>query len=185
MEPLFASILLVALAEVGDKTQLLSLALAGRYRRPLPIIAGILAATFVNHALAAFAGAWFSALLGPVLLRWMLAASFIAMAVWVLFPDQPGATGASAGRMGIFAATAIAFFLAEMGDKTQLATVALAAKYPLSAWSVVAGTTLGMLLANAPVVLLGERVMRRLPAQGLRRAAASLFVLLGLGALLA
>lgn len=177
--------MLVALAEIGDKTQLLSLTLAGRYGRPLPIIAGILAATLVNHALAAFAGAWVSTLLGPVLLRWVLALSFIAMAAWILVPDKLGGTRDAAGRMGIFAATTIAFFLAEMGDKTQLATVALAAKYPLSIWSVVAGTTLGMLLANVPVVLVGERIMRRLPARAVRRAAAALFAVLGVLAFLA
>lgn len=185
MEPLSASMLLVTLAEIGDKTQLLSIALAGRYRRPLPIIAGILAATLVNHALAAFAGAWVSTLLGPVLLRWALAISFIAMAAWILVPDKPGGAREAEGQMGIFAATTVAFFLAEMGDKTQLATVALAAKYPLSVWPVIAGTTLGMLVANVPVVLLGERIMRCLPAKAVRRAAATLFVMLGVVALFA
>jgi len=185
LEPLLASILLVTLAEIGDKTQLLSLALASRYRRPLPIVAGILAATLVNHALAAAAGSWASTLLGPTALRWALALSFAAMAAWMLVPDEPGRPGPGAGRMGIFAATAVAFFLAEMGDKTQLATVALAARYPLAFAAVVAGTTLGMLLANVPVVLLGERIARRLPARALRRAAAALFGLLGVLALFA
>lgn len=164
---------------------MLSLALASRYRRPLPIIAGILAATLANHALAAFAGAWVSTLLGPVLLRWILALSFIAMAAWILVPDKDDGACQSAGRMGVFAATSVAFFLAEMGDKTQVATVALAARYPLSFSAVVAGTTLGMLLANVPVVLLGERIMRRLPAQAVRRAAATVFGLLGVLALFA
>ena len=176
--------MLVTLAEIGDKTQLLSLALAGRYRRPLPIIAGILCATLANHALAAFAGAWVSALLGPVVLRWVLALSFIAMAAWILVPDKLEGARQGGNRMGIFAATSVAFFLAEMGDKTQLATVAFAAKYP-SFWAVVAGTTLGMLLANVPVVLVGERIMQRLPAHAVRRAAAAVFGALGVLALLA
>jgi putative Ca2+/H+ antiporter (TMEM165/GDT1 family) len=174
VEALFTSIAIVALAEIGDKTQLLALALTGRYRRPLPIIAGILVATLANHALAGAIGAWVATELGPVVLARVLAASFLAMAIWILIPDKLGASDHPSSRFGIFSATTIAFFIAEMGDKTQIATVALAARYA-SFYAVVAGTTIGMLLANVPVVLLGERIANKIPAHIVRRVAAGIF----------
>ena len=184
MEAFFTSTAIVALAEIGDKTQLLSLALASRYRKPWPIIAGILVATLLNHALAGATGAWVAGALGPVVLRWVLAISFFAMAVWILIPDKLDSGEPKLGRFGVFGAAAVAFFLAEMGDKTQVATVALAAKYPeLSA--VVAGTTVGMLLANAPVVLLGDRITRMVPARVVHKIAAAVFAVLGVLALVA
>ena len=179
MEALLTSTGLVALAEIGDKTQLLSLALASRYRKPWPIIAGILVATLANHALAGGLGAWVARLVSPQALRWVLAASFFAMAAWMLVPDKLDAGKTGAGRFGVFAATTVAFFLVEMGDKTQIATVALAARYS-ELWAVVAGTTVGMLLANAPVVLLGERLMKRLPVGLVHKVAASVFIVLGI-----
>jgi putative Ca2+/H+ antiporter (TMEM165/GDT1 family) len=177
LEALFASIALVALAEIGDKTQLLALALAAKYRKPVPIIAGIALATLLNHALAAAAGAWLTSVMGPKLLQIVLAVSFIAMAAWMLVPDKLDLTERRA-RFGVFATTTVAFFLVEMGDKTQIATVALAAKYA-AFYFVVAGTTVGMLLANAPVVFFGERMLRRVPIRIVQRVAAALFVLLG------
>ncbi len=184
MEAFLVSTGVVALAEIGDKTQLLAFVLAARFKRPLPILAGILVATIVNHALAGAAGAWLMALAGPSTLRWVLGASFIAMAAWALVPDridedeQPSAMG----RYGVFATTLVAFFLAEMGDKTQVATVAMAAKYaaPLT---VVAGTTLGMMLANAPAVFVGERLLRRVPMRLVHGVAAVIFLVLGVATL--
>lgn len=175
---------LVALAEMGDKTQLLSLLLAARFRRPWPIAAGILVATLANHALAAALGTWVTARLGPDTLRWVLGGSFIAMALWVLVPDrieEDGETGKGTG-LGVFGTTLVTFFLAEMGDKTQIATVALAAKYQALGW-VVGGTTLGMMLANAPLLWLGERVSRRIPLRLVHLVAAALFAGLGLAVL--
>ena len=183
MEAFFTSIGIVALAEVGDKTQLLSLALASRYRKPWPIIAGILVATLLNHALAGALGAWAAGLFTPQTLRWVLAASFFAMAAWILVPDKLDAGERSAGRFGVFAATTLAFFLVEMGDKTQIATVALAARYSDLA-AVVGGTTVGMLAANAPVVVLGERLVKRLPVKLVHRVAAGVFCVLGAAVLL-
>jgi putative Ca2+/H+ antiporter (TMEM165/GDT1 family) len=184
LEALFISIAIVALAEIGDKTQLLSLALITRYRQPWPIVAGILVATLLNHALAGWVGAWVASALGPVVLRWVLAVSFFAMAAWILVPDKLGDVKAQVGRFGVFGVSLVAFFIAEMGDKTQLATVALAARF--SAFhAVVAGTTIGMLLANVPVVLLGDRISNRVPAHLVRRIAAALFVLLGVLTLVA
>ncbi len=183
MEAFLVSTGLVALAEMGDKTQLLSLVLAARFKRPLPIILGILVATLANHAMAAGIGGWLASLLSADTLRWLLAGSFIAMGLWLLVPDKLDACDASEPRFGIFAATVVAFFLAEMGDKTQVATVALAAQYA-SLTAVVAGTTLGMLLANAPVVLAGERITRRIPIKLVHAIAALLFVGLGIGVLL-
>jgi putative Ca2+/H+ antiporter (TMEM165/GDT1 family) len=178
MEALLVSTLVVAIAEIGDKTQLLSLFLAARYRRPGTIIAGIFIATLVNHALAGLAGAWVRALLGPEVLRWLLGGALIVIALWTLKPDTLQEDPRPRGRYGVFAITLIAFFLAEMGDKTQVATVVLAAQYqPLAA--VVVGTTLGMLLANAPVVLLGARFSRRIPFKAVRYVAAALFAVLG------
>ncbi len=175
---------IVALAELGDKTQLLSLVLAARYRRPWPILAGILAATLANHALAGAAGAWVHTVLGPQWLRWLLAASFIGMAVWMLVPDRLDEDDAPrTPRGGVFLATLAAFFLAEMGDKTQVATVMLAAQY--SGWAaVVLGTTLGMMVANAPVVWFGERVMRRLPVRAVHLVSSLIFLALGVGVLM-
>jgi putative Ca2+/H+ antiporter (TMEM165/GDT1 family) len=173
---------IVALAEMGDKTQLLSLLLAARFRRPLPIIAGILAATLANHAGAGALGAWLSALMGVRILSWILAVSFLAMALWTLVPDKADEAPEGSGRMGIFWTTAFAFFVAEMGDKTQLTTVALAARYQAFV-AVVGGSTLGMLLANVPVVYLGERVSQALPLKWIRMAAAALFAGLGAAAL--
>jgi putative Ca2+/H+ antiporter (TMEM165/GDT1 family) len=183
VEALFTSIAIVALAEIGDKTQLLALALTGRYRRPLPIIAGIFVATLLNHALAGAAGAWVATALSPIVLRWVLATSFFAMSAWILIPDKLDASDRPTGYFGVFSATTLAFFIAEMGDKTQIATVALAAKYA-SFYAVVAGTTIGMLLANVPVVLLGERIANKIPAHLVRRVAAGIFAVFGLVALI-
>jgi putative Ca2+/H+ antiporter (TMEM165/GDT1 family) len=184
LEALLVSTGVVALAEIGDKTQLLAFILAARFRRPWPIVAGILAATVVNHALAGAAGAWLMALAGPIVMRWVLGVSFLAMAAWTLVPDHVDESEAAArsGR-GVFATTLIAFFLAEMGDKTQVATVALAAKYA-STVAVVAGTTLGMMIANVPAVFLGDRLLRRMPVRLVHGVAAALFAALGIATLL-
>lgn len=180
MQTLLVSTAAVAIAEIGDKTQLLSLILAAKYRRPWPICVGILVATLVNHALAGSLGALVSAWLSPDTLKWIVALSFFAVAAWTLIPDQVDEEGAARGAgHGVLIATVIAFFLAEMGDKTQIATVVLAAQYqPL--WQVVAGTTLGMLLANVPVVWLGARFAAKLPLKAARISAALLFAALGL-----
>jgi Ca2+/H+ antiporter, TMEM165/GDT1 family len=183
LEALFVSAGVVALAEIGDKTQLLALVLAARYRRPLPIILGILVATLVNHAIAGALGAWISSIVGPTAMRWILGLSFLAMAVWTLIPDKYEEQTAKPPRFGIFGATVIAFFLLEMGDKTQIATVALAARYASLA-AVVAGTTLGMLLANVPAVLLGEVAARKLPMRLVHGIAAAVFAVLGILVLL-
>jgi len=172
LEPLFVSTLIVALAEIGDKTQLLALLLAARYRRPWPIIWGIVIATLANHAAAGAIGNWVSQALSPVTLNWILAASFAAVALWTLVPDKLEEEEASRGRrFGPFLATLIAFFLAEMGDKTQIATVMLAAQYS-DFVLVILGTTVGMLLANVPVVLVGNLAAGRLPLTLIRRIAA-------------
>lgn len=185
MEAFFVSTAIVALAEMGDKTQLLSLVLAARFRKPWPIVLGILVATLANHALAGAVGAWVTTLIGPQVLRWVLGLSFIAMAVWMLIPDKlDDDDGGSAPRFGVFGTTLIAFFLAEMGDKTQVATVMLAAQYS-AYWWVVAGTTLGMMLANAPVVWLGERITRLVPIRAVHVVSALIFLVLGGLALLA
>jgi putative Ca2+/H+ antiporter (TMEM165/GDT1 family) len=185
MEAFLVSTGVVALAEIGDKTQLLALVLAAKYRKPVPIILGILAATLLNHALAGIAGAWISALVGPAAMRWILGLSFIAMAAWTLVPDKydEGGEPTPAPRFGVFGATLVAFFLLEMGDKTQIATVALAAKYS-SLFAVVAGTTLGMMLANVPAVLLGEVAAKKLPMHIVHRIAAAIFFALGVTVLL-
>lgn len=187
MEAFFVSTSIVALAEMGDKTQLLSLVLAARFRKPWPIVLGIFVATMVNHALAGAVGTWVTTLLGPQALRWVLGLSFIAMAVWMLIPDtlddDDDETGAGP-RLGVFGTTVVAFFLAEMGDKTQIATVMLAAQYSAYLW-VVAGTTLGMMLANAPVVWLGDRITRRVPIRAVHVVSAVIFLALGLFALFA
>lgn len=183
-EAFFVSTGLVAIAEIGDRTQLLTLLLVARLRRPWAILAGILIATLANHALAGFIGQLIGVKLDDHILRWILGLAFIAMALWALKPDQldecedPPGTG-----MGAFLTTLVAFFLVEMGDKTQVATVALAAGYK-SLVQVVLGTTLGMMLANAPVALFGQAVMRKLPLHMIRYGAAALFAALGLYALL-
>lgn len=184
LETLLATTLPVALAEMGDKTQLLALLLAARFRKPWQITLGILVATVANHLCAAVVGGEVARLLAPQHTRWLLAAAFLGMAVWMLIPDtlEDDAPAPSA-RGGVFLSTVCVFFLAEMGDKTQLATVALMMKYA-SLWLVVCGTTLGMLLANVPVVFFGERLTRRLPAQWLHRIAAALFAAFGLFLLL-
>ncbi len=183
MEAFLLSTGIVALAEMGDKTQLLSLVLAARFRRPWPILWGILIATLANHALAGAVGASVTAWLGPQWLRWILAGSFIAMAAWMLVPDKLDDDDTpDAPRHSVLVTTVIAFFLAEMGDKTQVATVMLAAQY--QTWfAVVAGTTLGMMLANAPVVWFGERVMRRVPVRAVHLVSALIFLGLGLAIL--
>ena len=176
------STLVVAIAEIGDKTQLLALLLAARFRRPWPIIAGILVATLANHAFAAAVGTWLTTLMGPQTLRWVLGLSFIAMAVWTLIPDKLDEDDAKLPRFGVFGATLIAFFLAEMGDKTQVATVALAAQYQMLV-AVVAGTTLGMMIANVPAVLLGDRIAARMPVKLVHGIAAAIFLGLGIATL--
>ncbi len=179
MESLLVSTGIVALAEVGDKTQLLAFLLAARFKKPVPIILGILAATIVNHGLAGALGAWITATVSPEILRWILGMSFIGMAIWTMIPDRIEEEETSAvGKLGVFGATLVTFFLAEMGDKTQLATIALAAHYgtPLL---VVIGTTLGMLLADVPAVFIGDRLATRIPMKLVHSIAAAIFALLG------
>lgn len=179
MEAFLLSTSVVALAEMGDKTQLLALLLAARFRKPWPIVWGILVATLLNHALAGAVGAWVTTVLGPQVLRWVLGLSFMAMALWMLVPDKLDASEVQAApRWGVFGTTVVAFFLAEMGDKTQIATVMLAAQYNAWLW-VVLGTTLGMMLANAPVVWLGERITRRVPLRTVHAVSAAIFLVLG------
>ena len=184
MEAFLVSTSIVALAEMGDKTQLLALVLALRFRKPIPIVLGIFVATIVNHGLAGALGAWLTQVMGPDVLRWVLGASFIAMAVWMLVPDSIDEEEEGAEpRWGVFGTTVVAFFLAEMGDKTQIATVMLAARFD-AYWWVVAGTTLGMMLANVPVVYLGERMTRLVPMRVVHIVSALVFVVLGVLALL-
>jgi putative Ca2+/H+ antiporter (TMEM165/GDT1 family) len=173
----------VALAEMGDKTQLLALLLAARFRKPVPIILGILLATLVNHGIAGAIGAWISVWLTPTVLRWSVGLLFLAMAAWTLIPDriEEGETRI-ATRMGVFGATLITFFLAEMGDKTQIATLALAAHYP-APLLVVAGTTLGMLIADVPAVFVGDRLAARIPMRLVHGTAAAIFAVLGVATL--
>ena len=185
MEAFLVSTAIVTLAEMGDKTQLLSLVLAARFRKPWPIVLGIFVATLANHALAGAVGSWVTTVLGPQVLRWVLGLSFIAMAVWMLIPDKLDDDGdGAAPRFGVFGTTLVAFFLAEMGDKTQVATVMLAAQYSAYLW-VVAGTTLGMMLANAPVVWLGDRLVKKVPIRVVHLVSALIFLVLGLLALFA
>ena len=178
MQALLTSTLAVALAEIGDKTQLLALVLATRYRRPVPIVAGIVVATVVNHALAGLVGAQVGAWLGPELLRWIVGLGFLAMAAWTLVPDTLDEERKPDPR-GAFVATTVAFFFAEMGDKTQLATIGLAAAHPGATVAVVVGTTLGMLIANVPVVALGDRLAGRIDLSRVRYLAALLFAAFG------
>lgn len=182
MDAFLVSTAIVALAEIGDKTQLLAFILAARFRRPWPIVLGILVATLANHAFAAAVGTWLTTLMGPHTLRWVLGLSFIAMAVWTLIPDKFDEDEARLPRLGVFGATLVAFFLAEMGDKTQIATVALAAQYQALV-AVVAGTTLGMMIANVPAVLLGDRIATRMPVKLVHGIAAAIFLGLGIATL--
>ena len=183
MEAFLVSTGVVALGEMGDKTQLLAMLLAIRFRKPVPIVLGILVATLFNHATAGLVGSWVAAALGPATLRWVIGLSFLAMAGWVLVPDRIDAKEATAPqRFGVFGTTVVAFFLAEMGDKTQIATVALAARFH-DLWAVVAGTTLGMMIADVPVVFVGDRLAQKIPMKLVHGIAAALFALLGLLAL--
>jgi Ca2+/H+ antiporter, TMEM165/GDT1 family len=183
LDAFFVSTGVVALAEIGDKTQLLAFILAAKFRKPVPIILGILLATLANHGAAGALGAWITSFVGPQALRWVLGLSFLAMAAWVLVPDHFDEKDAKLARYGAFGTTLVAFFFAEMGDKTQIATVALAAQYQQLA-AVVAGTTLGMMLANVPAVLLGDKLAHRLPVRLVHSFAAIIFAVLGLAILL-
>ena len=174
----------VALGEIGDKTQLLALLLAARYRKPLPIIAGIFAATVLNHAAAGALGTWLTRLIDPTWMRWVLGLSFLAVAAWMLVPDEADEVeGQDSTRWGVFGVTVVAFFLAEMGDKTQIATVMLAARYDALV-SVTLGTTLGMMIANVPAVLLGDKAVKFVPIAWVHRIAAVVFAVIGLLVLL-
>lgn len=171
---------IVALGEMGDKTQLLAIVLAATFRRPWPIVAGIFVATLVNHAVAGALGGWAAQMMGPDVLRWVIGLSFLGMAVWMLIPDKLDGDGtARLKRFGVFGTTVVAFFLAEMGDKTQIATVALAARYP-DVVQVVLGTTLGMMLANVPAVFLGDRIAAKVSMKLVHGIAAAIFCMLGL-----
>jgi Ca2+/H+ antiporter, TMEM165/GDT1 family len=184
MESLLVSTGVVALAEIGDKTQLLAFILAARFKKPVPIIAGILLATIVNHGLAGALGAWITAQVSPEILRWVLGVSFIGMAIWTLIPDKIEEEETQvAQKLGVFGATLITFFLAEMGDKTQIATIAMAAHYatPLL---VVIGTTLGMLIADVPAVFVGDRLANKIPMKLVHSIAAGIFAVLGVATLL-
>ena len=182
MEAFFVSTLAVTIGEIGDKTQLLALLLAVRFRRPLPIIAGIFVATIANHAIAAFVGQWVAAHVSADLLRWLLGLSFIAIALWALKPDEMEEESIERGHYGVFMLTCITFFLAEIGDKTQLATVALAARYQ-DLLPVLMGTTLGMMLADTPAVFLGKIASPNFPFRMVRWIAAGIFALLGIAVL--
>ncbi|WP_126447108.1 TMEM165/GDT1 family protein [Sulfuricystis multivorans] len=183
MEAFLISTGIVALAEVGDKTQLLALVLAAKFRRPWPIVAGIFVATLANHALAGALGVAVAALFAPETLRWLLGLSFIGMAIWLFIPDEVDEEKTRLARLGVFGTTLTAFFLAEMGDKTQIATVALAAQFG-SVMAVVLGTTLGMMIANVPAVLLGSRIAHALPEKPIHALAAAIFLALGVATLL-
>lgn len=183
MESFLVSTGIVALAEIGDKTQLLAFILAAKFRKPVPIIIGILVATLANHGFAGALGAWITSLVAPEAMRWVLGLSFIGMAIWTLIPDKFDEEEAKFARFGVFGTTLIAFFLAEMGDKTQVATVALAAQYHAFV-PVVAGTTLGMIIANVPAVLLGNRIADKMPVRLVHMIAAAIFAILGVATLL-
>ncbi len=183
LEALLVSAGVVALAEIGDKTQLLALVLAARFRAPVPVILGILTATLANHLAAGEVGTLLAAYISPAVIRWGLAVSFFATAAWMFIPDKPPEREPKPSRFGAYGTTVVAFFLAEIGDKTQLATVALAAKYQMLV-PVVAGTTLGMLLANVPVVFLGGAAANRVPLKLVNRVAAVAFIVLGILALM-
>ena len=183
MEAFLISTGIVGLAEIGDKTQLLAFVLAAKFRRPLPIVLAIFVATIANHAFAAAIGAWVTSLLGPDVLRWVLGVSFLAMAAWTLIPDKLDEDETKLAKYGVFLTTLIAFFMAEMGDKTQVATVALAARYH-DIVSVVLGTTFGMMLANVPAVYLGDRIANRVSLRLVHGIAALVFAVLGVATLL-
>ncbi len=184
VEALLVSTGVVALAEIGDKTQLLAFILAARFKKPLPIVAGILVATVLNHGLAGALGAWITSALSPGVLRWVLGASFLGMAVWTLIPDKIEEEETRiASKLGVFGATFITFFLAEMGDKTQIATIAMAAHYA-NPVLVVIGTTLGMLIADVPAVFVGDRLAAKIPMKLVHGIAAAIFALLGVATLL-
>jgi len=184
LDALLVSTGVVALAEIGDKTQLLAFILAARFKKPLPIIAGILCATLINHGLAGALGSWITANISPQVLRWVLGASFLGMAAWTLIPDKiEDEETQVANKLGVFGATFVTFFLAEMGDKTQIATVALAAHYA-SALTVVAGTTLGMLIADVPAVFVGDKLAAKIPMKLVHGIAAAIFAALGVATLL-
>ena len=183
MEALLISTGVVALAEIGDKTQLLAFILAARFKKPLPIIAGIFCATVVNHGLAGALGVWITSALGGDTLRWVLGLSFIGMAIWTMIPDKIEEEETQvAKRLGVFGATLVTFFLAEMGDKTQIATVAMAAKFS-SPVLVVMGTTLGMLIADVPAVFVGDKFAAKIPMKLVHSIAAGIFALLGVATL--
>ena len=182
MDAFLVSASIVALAEIGDKTQLLAFTLAAKFRRPTPIIIGILLATLVNHGFAGAVGSWLTSLVAPGVMRWVLGVSFIAMALWTLVPDKFDENEARFARFGVFGTTLVAFFCAEMGDKTQIATVALSAQYQVF-FSVVAGTTLGMMIANVPAVILGNRIAKRIPVRVVHAVAAAIFAILGVATL--
>lgn len=184
MEALFMSAGVVALAEIGDKTQLLAFILAARFKRPIPIIIGIFVATIVNHGLAGALGTWITSVLSPQVLRWIVGASFVGMAAWILIPDKIEEEETQiAKKLGVFGATIVTFFLAEMGDKTQIATVALAAHYAHPVM-VVAGTTLGMLIADVPAVFIGDKFSRKIPLKLVHGIAAAIFAVIGILTLL-
>lgn len=184
MESFLVSTGVVALAEIGDKTQLLAFILAARFKKPLPIMLGILVATFINHGLAGLLGAWITATVSPDILRWILGLSFIGMAIWTMIPDEiEQEETLIAGKFGIFGATLITFFLAETGDKTQIATITMAAHYG-TPFMVVMGTTLGMLIADIPAVFAGEKLATRIPMKLVHSIAAAVFALLGVATLL-
>jgi Ca2+/H+ antiporter, TMEM165/GDT1 family len=183
IESLLMSTGVVALAEIGDKTQLLAFLLAARFKKPLPIVLGILCATVVNHSLAGALGAWITAQLSPDVMRWVLGGSFIGMAIWTLIPDKIEEDDAKlAQHLGVFGATLVAFFIAEMGDKTQIATVAMAAHYP-NPVLVVIGTTLGMLIADVPAVFVADKFAEKIPMKLVHSIAAAMFALMGLATL--
>lgn len=184
MESLLVSTGVVALAEIGDKTQLLAFILAARFKKPVPIILGILVATIVNHGLAGALGAWITGTVSPEVLRWVLGLSFIGMAIWTMIPDRIEEEETQvAKRFGVFGATLVTFFLAEMGDKTQIATVAMAAHYAVP-WMVVTGTTAGMMIADVPAVYVGEKLASRIRMKLVHSIAAAIFALLGVATLL-
>jgi Ca2+/H+ antiporter, TMEM165/GDT1 family len=178
MEAFLVSTGVVALAEIGDKSQLLVLALATKFRKPIPIILGMLAATLLNHALAAQMGAWLATLIGPLSMRWILGLSFVGIAVWILMPNKPEEATPPTPRFGVFGTALVAFFLLEMGDKTQFATIALAAQYD-SLPAVVAGSTFGIMLADVPVVIFGALTAQKLPLKWMHRIAPAMFLVLG------
>lgn len=186
MYEFFISTAIVALAEMGDKTQLLALLLTARFRKPIPILIAILLATLINHGVSALIGQWITTVISPEVLLWIVSIGFIAMAAWMLVPDQLDDESENIKKWqeyGVFGATFVLFFLAEIGDKTQIATVALAARFDSILW-VTAGTTLGMMLANAPAVFVGDKLADKLPISVIHKVGASIFLILGVGALL-